>query len=128
MACKGSACLHGRSYTSPQGQAALGVFTYLIKHILKFVLSQRAALDIFHRTQILGHALAILPAHGLHLLLRQLLFHTGIVSQIHLGSDDEAGNTGTVMMNLGEPFFPDVLEGSGRGDAETDQEDIGLRV
>ena len=33
-----------------------------------------------------------------------------------------------MVVHLGEPLFLDVLERGGRGDAEADEEDVGLRV
>lgn len=101
---------------------------YLVKYILQLVLRQGTTLDVLDRTQLLGHSLAVLFPHGLHLLLRQLVFDTGIISQIDLCANDEAGDTGAVMVDLGEPFLANVLEGCRRGDAETNEEDIGLRV
>lgn len=67
-----------------------------------------------------------------------------------MGADDEAGDAGTMMMDLsspprsasrlkswkwkggeadfGEPFLFDVFETRRAGDAEADQEDVRLRV
>ncbi len=33
-----------------------------------------------------------------------------------------------MVVNFGEPFLADVLEGGGRGDTEADEEDVGLGV
>lgn len=105
-----------------------GVPTHLVKNVLQLVLGERAALDVPHGTQLLGHLLAILLPHGRHLLLAQLLAHAGIIAQIGLGADDEARHARAVVVHLGEPLFPDVLEGGGRGDGEADEEDVGLGV
>lgn len=43
--------------------------TYLVKHILKFVLGKGTALDILDRAQVFGHSLTVLSSHWLHLLL-----------------------------------------------------------
>ena len=59
---------------------SVGNKTHLIKHILKLELRQRRALHVLDRTQLLGHLLAVLFPHRLHLLLRQLLPNLRIVS------------------------------------------------
>jgi hypothetical protein len=102
--------------------------SYLVKHILELVLRQGTALDVFDSAELLGHALAVLPPHGSHLLLSKLLPDAVIVPQIDLGADNEAGDTGAVVVDLGEPLLADVLEGGGRCDAEADEEDVGLGV
>lgn len=102
--------------------------TYLIKHVLELVLSQRAAFDIFHRAQVFGHALAVLAADGAHLLLGKLLAHAGIIPQVDLGTDNQAWDAGAVVVDLGEPLLANVFERGGRRDAEADEEDVGLGV
>ncbi|KFY37366.1 hypothetical protein V494_04780, partial [Pseudogymnoascus sp. VKM F-4513 (FW-928)] len=86
------------------------------------------ALDVFHGAQLLGHALAVLATHGAHLLLHQLLADAGVVAEIGLGADDEAGDAGAVVVHFGEPLFAHVFEGGGGGDGEADEEDVGLGV
>jgi hypothetical protein len=102
--------------------------TYLVKDILQLVLRQSRALHIFNCTQVLGHAVAVLLPNRLHLLASELLPNTGVIAQIGLGADDQAGNTGAVVVDLREPLFPDVLKGGRGGDGEADQEDISLGV
>ena len=101
---------------------------YLIKHILQLVLCQSRALHVFHGAKLLCHAITVLLSDGLHLLAGELVPDAGIVAQISLRADNQAGDTGAVVVDLGEPFFPDVLEGGGGGDGEADEEDVGLRV
>lgn len=101
---------------------------YLVKDILQLVLRQSRALHIFNCTKLLGHPVTVLLANGLHLLASELLPNTGVVAQIGLGADNEAGHTGAVVVYLGEPLFPYVFEGGRGGDGEADQEDIGLGV
>lgn len=101
---------------------------YLVKHVLEFVLRQSTALDILHGAQVLCHALAVLLPHRLHLLLGQFLSHARVIPQIDLCTDNEAGNARAVVVHLGEPFLADVLEGCGGGDAEANEEDVGLWV
>lgn len=102
--------------------------THLVKDVLELVLRQGRALDVLDSAQLLGHPLTILPPNGRHLLLAELVTHALVVAQIGLGADDEAGNTGAVVVDLGEPFLAHVLEGGGRGDGEADQEDVSLGV
>lgn len=60
--------------------------------------------------------------------MRELLRHVVVVSQIGLCSDEDERHAWRVMLNLRPPLRLDVVERSGRNDAETDQEDVGLRV
>jgi hypothetical protein len=101
---------------------------YLVEHVLELILGQSTALHIFDSTELLGHAFTILPPYWRHLLLSELLADARVVAQIDLGADDEAGDAGTVMMNFGEPLLADVLEGGWGGDAEADEENVGLGV
>ena len=101
---------------------------YLIENILQLVLRQGTALDVLDSTQLLSHALAILFPHGGHLLLGKLLPDAAVVPQIDLGADNEAGNAGAVVVNLGEPLLANVFERGGGCDAKADEEDIGLGV
>jgi hypothetical protein len=45
-----------------------------------------------------------------------------------LGADNQAGDTGTVVVDFGEPFLAHVFKGGGRGDGKADQEDVGLGI
>lgn len=102
--------------------------TNLVKNILQLVLRQSRAFDILDSTQLLRHPVAILLAHRLHLLLGQFLAHSRVISQIRLGPDDQARNTGAVVVDFREPFFPHVLKRGRRGHREADEENVGLRV
>jgi hypothetical protein len=84
--------------------------TYLVKYILELVLRQSTALDVFNRAEVLCHTLTVLSADWGHLLLGKLLSDAGVISQIDLGSDNEAGNAGAVVVNLGEPLLANVFE------------------
>ena len=102
--------------------------THLIKHILQLILRQRRALHILDSAQLFRHPLSILPPNRAHLLLIELLAHAGVIAEIGLRADDQAGHAGTVVVHLWEPLFAHVLEGGGRGDGEADEEDVGLGV
>jgi hypothetical protein len=84
--------------------------SYFIEHILQLELRESRALHVLDSAKVLGHALAIFFPHRLHLLLAKLLAHLRIVAQICLSANNEARYAGAVMVDLGEPFFSDVLE------------------
>lgn len=84
--------------------------TYLVKHIFELVLRQRTALDVFNRAEVLRHTLTVLSADGGHLLLGKLLSDAGVISQIDLSSNNEAGNARAVVVNLREPLLANVFE------------------
>lgn len=102
--------------------------THLVKDVLELVLSKGGTFDVFDSAQLLGHAIAVLLSDGLHLLASQLLPHGGVIAQIGLGADDQAGDAGAVVSDLGEPLLADIFEGGGGGDGKADEEDVGLRV
>ena len=87
--------------------------SYLVKDVLQLVLCQSRALDVLDGTELLGHAVTVFLADGLHLLAGQLLTDIGVIAQIGLGADNKAGDTGAVVVHFGEPFFADVLERGG---------------
>jgi hypothetical protein len=101
---------------------------YLVKHILELVLRQRTAFDVFNRAEVLRHTLAVLSADRGHLLLSKLLSDTGVISQIDLSTDNQAGDAWAVVVDLGEPFLADVFERRRGGDAEADEENVGLGI
>lgn len=101
---------------------------YLVKDILQFVLRQGRALHVLDRAELLGHPISILLTDWLHFLPGKLLTDTGVIAQIGLGADDETGDAGAVVVDFGEPFFPDVFERGGRGDGKADKKDVGLRI
>lgn len=84
--------------------------TYLVKHILQLVLRQRTALDVFNCAEVLCHTLTILSTDWGHLLLGKLLSNAGVISQIDLGSDNEAGDARAVVVHFGEPLLANVFE------------------
>lgn len=83
---------------------------YLIKDILELILCQGRTLDVFNSAKFLSHPVTILLADGGHLLTGELIPDSSIVAQIGLGTDDQAGNTGAVVVDFGEPLFADVLK------------------
>lgn len=102
--------------------------TNLVKNVLELVLRESRTLDVFHCAQLLGHTVSIFLANRLHLLAGKLLADRGIVAKIGLGAHDQAGDTGAVVVHLGEPLFAYVLKGGRRSDRKANEEDIRLRV
>lgn len=105
-----------------------GRITYLIEDVLQLILSQGRTFDILDGSKLLGHSIPIFLSHWLHLLLGQFFTHAGFFPQIGLGPDNQAGDSWAVVTNFGKPFLTDVLKRSRRGNRETNQEDISLRV
>lgn len=101
---------------------------YLIEHILELVLCQSRALNVLDRAKLPCHSLAIFPLHRRHPLLRQLVLDGIVFPQIDLCADNQARDTGAVVVYFGEPFLAYVLEGCRRCNREADEEDICLRV
>lgn len=102
--------------------------TNLVKDVLELVLREGRTLHVFHCAQLLGHTVSIFFANRLHLLAGKLLADSGIVAKIGLGAHDQAGDTGAVVVHLGEPLFAYVLKGGRRSDRKANEEDIRLRI
>ena len=105
-----------------------GSYAHLIEHILQLVLGQRRAFNIFDSTEVLGHPFAVLLPYGRHPLLGELLFDRRVLSKIDLGPNNQAGNAGTVVVDLWEPLLSDVFKRCGGCDGEANEEDVGLWV
>ena len=102
--------------------------SYLVEYVLELVLRQRRALDVLDRTQIPRHSLSIFFPDGLHLLLGELFPYLWILSQVTLRANDQTWYARAMMVNLGKPLFPHVLERRGRCDGKANQENVCLRV
>jgi hypothetical protein len=102
--------------------------TNLVENILQALLSQCRAFHVLDRAEFPSKALPLLLRDRPLLLPRQLLYHHGIVPQVYLGADDEAGDTRTVMVHFREPLLLDVLKRSRRGHAKAYEEHVRLRV
>ena len=84
--------------------------TNLVKHVLQPFLRQSRTFYIFNRSQLSSQFLALFTRHRPLLLPLQFLIDRRILPQIDLSAYDETRDTGTMMMNFGEPFFFDVFE------------------
>lgn len=99
-------------------------------------------------SQFLGKLLTLSSVYGLLAGAGKFLNNGRVVPKIDLGTNNEAWNafcktiskskpfkleegrklTRTMVMNFGEPLLLHVFEGSRAGNAETNQENIGLRI
>ena len=77
---------------------------------------------------LLGADESLIVRYRLHSLRPQALKSCRVLSQVKLGADQDNGNVGRMMIDLGVPLSLDVVEGRGANDREADQEDICLRV
>ena len=82
----------------------------LVKHALQVPLGERGALEVLLRLDLLGDHDGLLVLYRRHLLLPQALLGSLVVPQIELGTDEDDGHAGRVVVNLGEPLRLDVVE------------------
>ena len=102
---------------------------YLIEDVLQVPLRQSAAFDVLDSSKLLRPlpALGFLDESPVRVVLQSLPV-VGVLAQIHLSADEEAGDTGAVVADLGEPLVPDVVERGLGYDAEANEEYIGLGI
>ena len=100
-----------RSLSWSARRAVESELTHLIKNVLQSLLCQRRTFNVFDRSKFSCKPLALLRRDRSLLLPRQLLDDLGVVAQIYLRPNDQAGNTWTVVMHLREPFLFYVFEG-----------------
>lgn len=100
----------------------------LVENVLETLLSERGTLDVLDGAELSSELEALISGHGPQLVTGQLVLNHLVGSQIDLGSDNEAGHAGAVVVHLGEPLLLDVFKRRGRGDGETDEENVGLGV
>ena len=102
--------------------------THLVENVLQALLRQSRALHILHRAELPSEPLSLVWSHRSLLLPRQLLQHLGVIPQVDLGADDEAGHARTVVADLREPFLLYVLEGGWRCYTKAHKKHVRLRV
>lgn len=100
----------------------------LVEDALQVALGERRALQVLVRLDLPGAYQGLLVGHGLHSLLPQGLESRGVFSQIELGADEDNGDVGRVVVNLGVPLGLDVVKRRRADDGEADEEDVGLGV
>jgi len=99
-----------------------------IEHSLQSLLGQSRALQVLGRVDLLGQLEALLVGDRSQLLLREALNGGLVLSQIQLGSNNEDGHIGAMVVDFRVPLGLDVLEGGRRDNGEARQEHVGLRV
>lgn len=86
------------------------------------------ALDILDGSKLFGQPLALFDGDWSLSLLCELVDDLGIVTEIYLGANDEAGDARTVVVDLGEPFLFHVLKRGRGSDTKADEKDVGLGI
>lgn len=98
------------------------------EHVAHAVLVERWALNVLAGLNLSGQRCALLLADRWLVVLLQLLQNLWVISQILFSPHQQNGHIRAVLEHLGVPLQLDVLIGRRAGDAEADDEDVGLRV
>lgn len=120
-----------------------------IENALEVSLGESRTFEILVGFNFLGANQRLLVRHGLHALLAKTLEGFGVLTKIELGADEDDGDVGRMMVNLGVPLRVtsmhvrgfersqmsvspylglNVVERGGADDGEANQEDVGLGV
>lgn len=83
----------------------------LVKNVLQPFLRECTALQVFDRTNLLGHAQALWIGDGRELTFLELLNGACILAQVQLGPDQNDGRIRAMVIHLGKPFGANILEG-----------------
>ena len=83
----------------------------LVKHALEVALGQGRALEVLVRLDILRAEKGLVVRHGLHALLAQGVQGRRVFPEVELGSDEDDGDVGRVMIDLGVPLGKRALGG-----------------
>lgn len=120
----------------------------LVKDALEVALGECRALEVLVGANFAGADQSLLVRHGLHALLAQRLERGSIFAQVELGADEDDGDVGGVVVNLGKPLGVvvvstamaegcvgvradlglDVVKRGWADNGEADEEDVRLRV
>jgi len=100
----------------------------LVKHALQIPLRKRRTFQVLVCPDLLCNDQGLVVRNWLHALLSQALKCSGILSQVELRTNEDDGDGGSMVINLGEPLCANVVEGGGRDDGEANQEDISLGI
>merc|ERR1719319_1147152 len=100
----------------------------LVKHLFESALGERRALEVFDGPDLVSELLALLALHRGVAVLRERLQGLLVLPQVNLRPYQKHGRVGAVVLDLRAPLGGDVLEGGGRYDGETDEEDVRLWV
>jgi hypothetical protein len=99
-----------------------------VEHVLETFLGEGGALKVLDGPNFAGAVVGFFGGDDVKALRLELTDHILVVSQVHLGTDEDNGDTRGVVLNFRPPFGFDVVEGVRGDDGETNKENIGLRV
>jgi hypothetical protein len=68
-------------------------------------LCQRRTLEVLMCANLLGHSQGLFVRDGLHLACSEGFDRVAVVSQVELGADEDDGDIGGVVFDLGEPLI-----------------------
>ena len=77
----------------------------LVKDALEVPLRQGRALEVLVRLNLLGAHERLVVRDGLHPLLAQRLERVGVLPEVELGADEDDGDVGCVVVDLGVPLI-----------------------
>lgn len=86
----------------------------LVKHALEVALGQGRALEVLVGLDLLRAEQGLVVRHGLHALLAQGVQGRRVFPKVELGSDEDDGDVGRVMVDLGVPLGERALAGGPR--------------
>lgn len=90
--------------TVSPGKRVKNVPDGFIKHALQVALRQRRTFKVLMCANFLGDSQRLFVGDGLHLACAEGFRSRAVVSQIELGTDEDDGNIGGVVFDLGEPL------------------------
>lgn len=76
----------------------------LVEHTLEVALGQGGALQVLVGLDLLGAEKGLVVRHGIHALLAQGFESRGVFPEIELRSDEDDGDVGRVVIDLGVPL------------------------
>lgn len=86
----------------------------LVENVLEVALCQSGALEVLDRTDLLCDRDRLLVLDRGHLLLAQAFTGGLVVTEIEFGADEDDGDAGRVMVDLGKPLKTVIITGSSR--------------
>lgn len=75
-----------------------------IEYTLQVALGQGGTLEVLASLDVLGTGQCLLVRDGLHSLRTERVEGGSVLAQIELGSDEDNGNVGSVVVDLGVPL------------------------
>ena len=80
------------------------------------------------RVDFVGHCAALFCVDDFELFLRHGRLHDGVVAEVLLRGDEQEGDVGAEVVDLGDPLGVDVLETVGQVDGKAHQNDVRVGV